>query len=178
MPIAGRVIVRALMGLLAICAAVLAYAAMASGQPVGGVCSWTPFQASATTPVTGSQFPGRTTATRVRLGVTTGSNPSQIQFFSLSYDGGDSTFAIINTATITTTLSGRSVTHGIEISSTDRASARNDVDISRVYPFYADPSSSVRFDVELFFATGVTAGGDVTITVVGQTTEPGCGFGG
>jgi hypothetical protein len=172
------VIVRTLIGLAAICAAVFAYAAMASGEPAGGVCAWTPFQSSATTAVTGSQFPGRITATRVRVSMTTGNNPSQLQFFSLRYAGGDNNFAIINAATLTVTLSGRSVTHGIEISSTDRASARQDIDISRVYPLYADPSSPLRFDVELWFATGVTGGGDVTVTVVGQTTEPGCGFGG
>src|SRR5262245_56476521 len=151
-----------------VCLAGSGNVALAGGQVVGAVCKVTPFQAT-TTALTPS---GSVGLTRMRVTISLPGKPSLIQFFSIRYNNSNSTVAIFNSAQVTVTLSGRPITHGIEIPSQELTTKR-EIDLSKEHTFYVDASSSVSFDVELLLPNNFVSSGELTATIVGQSGDAG-----
>ena len=169
-----------LFALIVLSLAGFAAVAFAESQ-LGSACSVTPFQATASTQVS---MEGGGNG-RFRISIPLGSQSSRIDFLSIRYHNiqtGDSktddTAVMFNSAQATFTLSGRAITHGIESpSALDQLILKHEADISRAYTFYADASTSVVLDVEIWFGIGTASVGELSGTVVGRSATAGCGFG-
>ena len=179
-----------LVGLLGMYATAVAGTAFARDVSVGTLCKVTPFQSATTRVVVPgitdlvSVEPGSVGAVRVRVVVPMAARPTRLQFLSVRWNNGNDTLTVINSVQVTTVLSGRAVKHGIELPPLwpGQFTTQRESDVSREYTLYADASSAVSFDVELWFDTSVLTtsggGGELTVTTVGQNTDVGCGFGG
>jgi hypothetical protein len=153
-----------------------------AAQTPSVLCTVTPFHASSETTIVPTEaVPGIQNALQahVTLQIPLGTRPSKIHFLSVRYQNRDTVLVTFQGVQTTVKLSGQTVTHGIEIQpATGYGTApEREIDVSRQVTFYADPSSSFVFNVNLmWFINSPPAGGDLTVTIVGVTTPAGCSF--
>lgn len=156
------------------CLFVLALASSVGAQSLP--CVRFPYQAAVTIPLP----PAGESLHDVSGAIALPASPVEIEQLSIRLRGGSSG-AYFESAKVTAVLTGKAVTHGIDLPNNNGAQPmlhvtdpNTEADMMRQMKLYADPSSSLGFEFHAYTGSFTS---QIDVTVVGRLVSVGCWIG-